>query len=130
MAAYGNRQTPYNFLQYYELYTALPHPLHPKLDAMPRQAVYTLASREGDFDRKESIIKNYNGEPKEELLQLIRNIFPLAETDKRGEDIAAVTISLLRRVSTQVKRARFRPTEKQKAELTDLLNTLLEQING
>jgi len=31
IASYGNRQTPYNFLQYYELYTSLPQQLHPKL---------------------------------------------------------------------------------------------------
>ena len=29
---YGNRQTPYNFLQYYELYQSLPHILLSKLD--------------------------------------------------------------------------------------------------
>src|SRR5689334_7208137 len=45
IAAYRNRQTPYNFLQYYELYRSLPHELHAKIDEMPRQAVYTLVSR-------------------------------------------------------------------------------------
>ena len=28
IATYGNRQTPYNFLQYYELYITLPEHLH------------------------------------------------------------------------------------------------------
>ena len=38
MQTYGNRQTPYNFLQYYELYIALPQVLIPKLSSMPKQA--------------------------------------------------------------------------------------------
>ena len=41
MAAYGNRQTPYNFLQYYEFHEKLPKPIRPLLEAMPRQAIYT-----------------------------------------------------------------------------------------
>ena len=51
-ATYGNRQTPYNFLQYYEFYTVMPQALHPKLDQMPRQAVYSLASRAGALREK------------------------------------------------------------------------------
>src|SRR3990167_2155551 len=61
IATYGNRQTPYNFLQYYELYTALPHILHSKLEEMPRQVIYALASRSGSLNVKEEIIKNYRG---------------------------------------------------------------------
>ena len=45
LATYGNRQTPYNFLQYYEFYTSMPEKLQPVIDQMPRQAIYTLASR-------------------------------------------------------------------------------------
>ncbi|KAK5583325.1 hypothetical protein RB653_004917, partial [Dictyostelium firmibasis] len=46
MSTYGNRQTPYNFLQYYEFYLQLPVPLQDKLEDIPRQAIYTLASRD------------------------------------------------------------------------------------
>ncbi|MBM3208341.1 MAG: hypothetical protein FJZ57_07065, partial [Chlamydiae bacterium] len=62
---YGNRQTPYNFLQYYELYNALPQMLVPKLEEMPKQALYTLASRDGTLEQKQEIIKNYQGETKQ-----------------------------------------------------------------
>src|ERR1700688_3342203 len=50
---YGNRQTPYNFLQYYEFYSLISPAYHPKIDQMPRQAIYTLASRAGPLDQKQ-----------------------------------------------------------------------------
>ena len=54
---YGNRQTPYNLMQYYELYCAIPAPLRQQIEVMPKQAVYTLASRNGSFEKKKGIIK-------------------------------------------------------------------------
>ena len=89
IATYGNRQTPYNFLQYYELFLALPKALHENLDRMPRQAVYTLASRDAPLERKQVLIENYRGEKKRELLSIIRKTFPLPGDDKRAEDVAA-----------------------------------------
>jgi hypothetical protein len=124
VATYGNRQTPYNFLQYYELHAALPEKLHTKLDEMPRQAVYSLASRNGDQEQKELIITNYNGEPKQELLKLIRNMFPLAESDKRAQDLADVAITQLRRLQAQLTHASFSPTSKQKGDLMQALKEL------
>jgi hypothetical protein len=128
VATYGNRQTPYNFLQYYELYKALPESLHTKIDEMPRQAVYSLASRDGDQTQKEEIIKNYKGEPKQELLQLIRETFPLAETDRRAQDMGEVTIAQLRRLCSQVCCSSFAPTAKQKAQLLQVLKELKTHI--
>jgi hypothetical protein len=130
IATYGNRQTPYNFLQYYELHAALPEKLHPKLDEMPRQAVYSLASRNGPQEQKELIVKNYNGEPKQELLKLIRDSFPLAETDRRAQDLADVAASSLRRLHSQLSAASFSPTPKQKTQLLQVikeLKSLIEQ---
>ena len=95
---YGNRQTPYNFLQYYEFYLQLPTKLHPKLDEMPRQAIYTLASRDAPFDQKEEILKNYNGETKNEVLSLIRKTFPLEERDGRREDLGEQALISLRKL--------------------------------
>jgi hypothetical protein len=130
VATYGNRQTPYNFLQYYELHHALPEPLHSKLDEMPRQAVYSLASRAGDQDQKVQIVKNYNGEPKQELLKLIRDTFPLAENDRRAQDIGELAIGQLRRVHSQIASSTFAPPPKQKNQLLQILSelkTLIEQ---
>jgi hypothetical protein len=124
VATYGNRQTPYNFLQYYELYTSLPEKLHSKLDEMPRQAVYSLASRNGDQAQKLLIVQNYKGEPKQQLLKLIRETFPLAENDRRAQDLTDLAISHLHRLQSQLSSAAFSPTTKQKTQLLLVLNQL------
>lgn len=129
IATYGNRQTPYNFLQYYELYMALPHLLHPKLDEMPRQAVYTLASRSGPLEKKEEIIKNYQGEPKENLLSLIRQTFPLPKDDKRTQDHAAYAITALNRLYQFLARSKLSPSAKQKKALQNILKSIEDLID-
>lgn len=124
IATYGNRQTPYNFLQYYELYLALPEKLHEKMDEMPRQAVYSLASRNGPREEKELIISNYQGEPKQQLLKLIRETFPLAQNDRRAQDLADVAISSLSRLKTQIDTESFGASPQKKKQLLQLLREL------
>lgn len=123
-STYGNRQTPYNFLQYYEFYTVLPQALHAKLDQMPRQAVYSLASRAGSFDKKEWIVKNYAGQPKEELLKLIRFEFPLQEDDKRLPNFAHNAVQFLKKTREMVKSPHFNPKEEEKKQIRNLLNQI------
>jgi hypothetical protein len=130
VAAYGNRQTPYNFLQYYELTLTLPQMLHAKLDAMPRQAVYALASRTGPLEKKEAIIQNYNGEPKQELLLMIRKEFPLSKDDKRAGDLADTAISTLLRLCALLKNGSFSPKMPQKKMIKQLLNELDKLTEG
>lgn len=129
MTTYGNRQTPYNFLQYYELYQQLPQALHAKLDEMPRQAVYTLASRSAPLEKKEDLIKSYRGEAKTELLALIRKLFPLEESDKRSSDLAAQVATLLKKAEEACNDTRFKPSKQQKGELRALLKNLLSRIS-
>ncbi len=129
-ATYGNRQTPYNFLQYYEFYSLLPQTLHPKLDQMPRQAVYSLASRVGAFEKKEEIVKNYTGQPKDELLRLIRLEFPLAEDDKRLPHFTHNAILHLKKVRDLIKNRNCNPKEDEKRQIRSLLSqieSLLDQ---
>jgi hypothetical protein len=128
IATYGNRQTPYNFLQYYELHKALPEYLHSKIDEMPRQAVYSLASREGNPQQKEEIVKNYSGQPKLELLKLIRETFPLAVGDRRAQDLGEVALSQLKRIYSQLASTSFTPHPKQKKELLQVLKELKMHI--
>ncbi|MFI5333907.1 MAG: CT583 family protein [Chlamydiales bacterium] len=128
MTTYGNRQTPYNFLQYYELYTALPQMLHSKLEEMPRQAVYTLASRNGSSQEKQLIVQNYKGEPKQELLALIREAFPLAKQDKRAQDFAELALSSFTRLKQLIEHPEFQPKESQRQELREGLTTLLKHL--
>lgn len=120
-ATYGNRQTPYNFLQYYEFYMTLPAVLHPMIDQMPRQVVYSLASRSGSLEKKEAIVKNYSGQPKQELLKLIRKEFPLAEDDKRLPNLAAQMIQLLKRSRELLKNRLCVPSAEEKRQIQSLL---------
>jgi hypothetical protein len=127
-AAYGNRQTPYNFLQYYEFYLKIAQPLRSQIEAMPRQAVYTLASREGEFSKKEEIVANYKGETKQQMLALIRSLFPLKESDKRGENIIENSIKQLERIQLAFAQKQMRILPKEKKRLLCLIDQLKVQI--
>ncbi len=119
---YGNRQTPYNFMQYYDFYMKMPQNLRPQIDTMPRQAIYTLASRSGDLEKKQEIIKNYQGQPKQELFSIIRKLFPLPEEDKRQSNLAEQIISSLKRLNLLFSHPLFKPTDEQKETISKLLN--------
>ena len=124
VSTYGNRQTPYNFLQYFEFCSQMPKELLPKIDGMPRQAIYTLASRAGEIDQKVSVIKNYAGESKEEILNIIRKEFPLDRDDKRLPNIANQSISSLIRLKDLLNHALFDPSEKQKVKISQLIEEI------
>lgn len=93
VAAYGNRQTPYNFLLYYEFYQELPQELKTKLENVPKQAVYTLASRTATLEEKKEIVHAYAGQTKREMLEIIRTRFPLPQSDKRRTDEAKAMLA-------------------------------------
>lgn len=126
MATYGNRQTPYNFMQYYQFYQMIPQTLRPQLEMMPRQAIYTLASRDGEFEKKQMIVEKYQGETKSQLLSLIREEFPLVDGDKRRENLGEKAILGLEKVYNTLVSRNLRLTKKQKREISDLL----EEIQG
>lgn len=130
IATYNNRQTPYNFLQYYDFFATVPETLRPQLEHMPRQAVYTLASREGPLERKHEIIEKYNGATKSELLILIREFFPLHEEDKRKSNHAESTILTLKKLSGSFHNKKIRLNQEQKKEISSLLDHLYELISG
>jgi len=127
-ATYGNRQTPYNFLQYYEFYTLMPHGLHNKIDQMPRQVIYSLASRTGDLEKKEEIVRNYHGQTKQELLNLIRQEFPLDMEDKRLPNFAAHAIGFLKKAKEMLKKPICVPSALEKKMLQDLIIQLQELV--
>ncbi len=128
VATYGNRQTPYNFLQYFEFYNEMPKVLHQQIELMPRQAVYTLASREGSNAKKREIVENYNGETKSEVLQLIRETFPLPDTDKRKQNIGESTLKGLHRLILQVRNRKTYISKSQKSEIYELIEELQEWV--
>lgn len=128
ISAYGNRQTPYNFMQYYDFYEAMPKILRPRIESMPRQAIYTLATREGPLDKKQSIVENYQGQTKAELLQMIRTEFPLAVKDKRRQDVGESTIRGLTRLCLAFNAIGVTLTKQQRQSIGQLLNTLHQLI--
>jgi len=128
IATYGNRQTPYNLMQYYEFYESLPKPLRPQLESMPRQAVYTLASRNGSQDKKVEIVKSYAGQSKNDMLLLIRQKFPLEQDDRRQQKTVHGFIQALQRLRHQQQENPLEMTQKQRSLIKKLLNEIEEAL--
>lgn len=124
MTIYGNRQTPYNFLQYFEFYQTLSRPLRLRVEQMPRQAVYTLASRNGPLERKKELIATYNGETKAVLLEAIRQHFPLERKDKRRENFGDKALSNMRAAIHLLTNPDATLSKAQKDSFCSLLNKL------
>ncbi len=92
---------------------------------MPRQAVYSLASRDGDQEQKELIIQNYNGEPKQELLKLIRDTFPLSRNRPQRTRFVRCGYRKSSPIAfSDFDAATFSPTPKQKSQLLQQLKEL------
>ena len=130
IAAYGNRQTPYNLMQYYEFCEAMPKHLRPQIELMPRQAIYVLASREGELEKKQEIVEKYQGETKLQMLTLIRETFPLNQTDKRQQNIAAGIIHGLQRLHEQLKISSCKLNSSQKKQALSLLKQIEQHIHS
>jgi hypothetical protein len=129
MATYGNRQTPYNLLQYYEFYAAMPKQLHPLIETMPRQAIYTLASRSGPSAKKEEIVRNSRGQTKETLLNLIRETFPLSSEDKRAGNAGQQVLKTLKQTATLLRKRINTLSKKQKTALLEELKKIEAMLN-
>lgn len=123
-STYGNRQTPYNFLQYYELYSSLPQQTRLIINEMPRQAIYSLSSRPISQEAKVAFIESYKGETKTELLQRLRKSFPLPEKDKRNTNEVKVATELLKRALQSMQSKLFHPTTQQRKEIEKILKNI------
>ena len=121
LKTYGNRQTPYNFMQYYELYNSLPKKLQGIVDEMPRQAIYSLSSRSIPHEKKEAFVEEYQGESKTQLLEKLRSSYPLAKKDKRSPNRTKGVLENLRRAVKGIKDERFIPTNDEKVEISHLI---------
>ena len=111
-------------MQYYELYNALPKKLQGVVDEMPRQAIYSLSSRSIPYEKKEAFVEQYQGESKTELLEKLRNSYPLAKKDKRNPNKTKGVLGSLKSALHGMKDDRFIPTKEEK----DLLHNLLKQL--
>ena len=128
---YGNRQTPYNLLQYYEFWEEVPKDLHPTLEKMPRQAIYTLAARPASLDQKLTFVQSYQGQTKHVLLQQIRELFPLKDRDLRKEDLGRSAVLHLQKILDLFSKRRFSLKKEQKQHflaLMEVLNTHIDEL--
>ncbi|MDP1880150.1 MAG: CT583 family protein [Parachlamydiaceae bacterium] len=128
MATYGNRQTPYNLMQYFEFCEAMPKQLRPQIESMPRQAVYVLASRDGAWEIKQNIVKEYSGENKAEMLEKIRRLFPLDMQDKRQQRPGRLVLDHLERLFHQVDRSIDQLSSKEKKQIRLLLENIQQLL--
>lgn len=127
-AAYGNRQTPYNFLSYYELYQQTPENLREKFTSMPRHAIYMLATREGATEKKHVIINDFRGESKLELICKISDEFPIPEHDKRKSGLGDQVGRKLQEAINLLQIQKEMLTKSQKMKLTIMLETILSLV--
>jgi hypothetical protein len=95
VVAYGNRQTPYRILQYYEFFQSLSGEVRQLMQAMPKKAAYALAARNGDQEKKIEIIKGHHADKPENIIKLVQETFPLDSGDRRkrkDDDTASLDI--------------------------------------
>lgn len=108
VTVYGNRQTPYNLLHYYLFFNAIPRDARSSIEAMPRQAIYSIASREGALDEKVDFLLHNRGKTKSELLQLMRDLFPLEAKDRRRERPVEAALTALEKALYFLERKKSR----------------------
>lgn len=125
VASYGNRQTPYNFMLYYDFSMQLSHDLRKKCEMLPRQVVYTLASREVPLDQKKEIIENYAGETKQEMLEIIREKFPLSRDDGRKKEPGQALLLQLTKLYYEYKKIKNEVDAEKNEEIKALLQRLV-----
>jgi len=124
VSTYGNRQTPYNLMQYYEFYEAMPKYLRPQIELIPRQAVYVLATRNGTLETKQEIVENYRGETKNEMLLIIRQKFPLDSKDKRQPKLALAIVQNLNKLCMELEKNACSFSASQKQQIGKYLEKL------
>lgn len=129
IATYGNRQTPYNLLQYYLFCEQMPKTLRPQIEQMPKQAIYTLASREGSLELKKDLVEKYNGQTKAELLQMIRDLFPLDQADRRRQNVAESAIRMLNRLYLELSKRKRSFNKENKETIRSLLTEMLHLLD-
>lgn len=129
ITAYGNRQTPYNFLRYFEFIETLPKTLRPQVDTMPRQAVYTLATREGPLELKQNLIKQHYQKTKTELLKHIREAFPLPIKDRRRQNAAHAILNQLNHLHETINDKQQYISNEKALEISNLLQIMKDAID-
>lgn len=131
MKVYGNKQTPYNYINYTSLYKKLPNETREKFLSMPFTAASNLAPKGGlstqDTIEVEpgvlDIIKNSEGKSRDALMFEIRERFKGTKKGKKPNK-AGTLISLLKRVEILLKNEYVKLNNSQRVEFEDCLEEL------
>lgn len=123
MNTYGNRQTPYSMLRYYEFYQRSPKEFRSIIESTPKKCVYLLASRDGDHIKKLELIKEHGKSPQSDLLLLIQTTFPTNESDKR-RPLNVSTIESMGKLCKKLESRSKYITEKDRQEIRKLIDRL------
>lgn len=119
LTTYGNRQTPYNFLQFYEFFQTLTLEQKKRAEELPRQAIYSLATRKGSLQEKQQFLLTAEGKTKKVLLEEIRQRFPLQEKDRRGEKLFSKLFLALASLEKEIGQKKNHLPEKERQLLAD-----------
>ncbi|NGX59125.1 MAG: hypothetical protein KR126chlam3_00270 [Chlamydiae bacterium] len=106
--AYGNRQTPYRMLQFYDLFSRLEKDEKELMSSMPKRAAYVLASRAGEIEKKVEIIKAHHDSPPNEIIKAVQEAFPLKESDRRKSFHRVSDADLLRLILPNIRKLKDR----------------------
>ncbi len=129
ISTYGNRQTPYNFLLFYEFYSSLDDPLKKLADAIPKQVIYSLSSRKAPEEKKKAFLQAYQGETKQVLLKKLRDTFPLKKEDKRRGKNVSKALALLEKLDRICSSSDFMPTLEEKRMLKKHFSSLEKSLH-
>lgn len=125
MITYGNRQTPYNMLRYYEFHKSADKEFQTIIEAAPKKCVYLLASREGDDADKLELIKEHGHSPQSNLLLLIQKTFPTQESDRRKpKPLNASTIKAMGKLCKKLESQSEYIAEDDRIEIQKLVDRL------
>ena len=126
--AYGNRQTPYNFLFYFQFFQLLPEDLKTRAETMPRKAIYLLSGRDAPIEKKLDIVRAYTPEQKQQISDIIRSSFPIAVDDKRRGNQKEVIVQHLLKLIKSYKQYAKEINKNGREEIRDMLKTFLTAV--
>lgn len=126
---YGNRQTPYRMLQFYDLFNSLEKDEKELMNTMPKRAAYALASRAGEIDKKVEIIKEYHDSSPDEIIEAVQRAFPLNVTDKRKTSRGITDADLLKLIIPNIRKLKERKSlEKVLSMVENLLSQPIKKV--
>ena len=128
LVTYGNRQTPYSMLRYYEFYQSAPEETRPMIEAAPKKCMYALASREVDLIKKLEGVKNNCNKSQADFLESIQSMFPTAQAGKRESVKNKSTLNSMDTLLIKLKSGAQYLNEYHKAEIERLIRHLQKLI--